>query len=58
MKLNKKTSYNTCYKQFGNLANGKIGLYLEVLANPKIGLNLVPNPLWYQNVTSNYSKLS
>ena len=25
--------------------NGKIGLYLEDLANPKIGLNLVPNPL-------------
>ena len=25
--------------------NGKIGLYLEDLANPKIGLNLVPNCL-------------
>jgi len=25
--------------------NGKIGLYLEDLANPKIGLNLIPNPL-------------
>ena len=25
--------------------NGKIGLYLEDLANPKIGLNLVPNYL-------------
>ena len=25
--------------------NGKIGLYLEDLANPKIGLNLIPNCL-------------
>ena len=25
--------------------NGKLVLYLEYLANPKIGLNLVPNPL-------------
>jgi hypothetical protein len=23
----------------------KIGLYLDDLANPKIGLNLIPNPL-------------
>jgi hypothetical protein len=29
----------------GNWLNGKIGLYLEDLANPKNGLNLVPNPL-------------
>ncbi|WP_415579598.1 hypothetical protein [Flavobacterium succinicans] len=27
----------------GNWFNGKIGLYLEVLANPKINANLVPN---------------
>jgi hypothetical protein len=35
--------------------NGKISLYLEDLANPKIGLNLVPNPLLperYQQLTS------
>jgi hypothetical protein len=25
--------------------NGKIGLYLEDLANPRIGLNLIPNCL-------------
>ena len=25
--------------------NGKMVLYLDDLANPKIGLNLVPNPL-------------
>ncbi|EJL59838.1 hypothetical protein PMI10_04024 [Flavobacterium sp. CF136] len=25
--------------------NAKIGLYLDDLANPKNGLNLVPNPL-------------
>jgi len=25
--------------------NGKIGLHLEYLANPKIGLNLIPNCL-------------
>ncbi|CAD0009228.1 hypothetical protein FLAT13_04787 [Flavobacterium salmonis] len=25
--------------------NGKMGLYLEYLAKPKNGLNLVPNPL-------------
>jgi hypothetical protein len=25
--------------------NGKLVLYLEYLANPKIGLNLIPNPL-------------
>ncbi|MEN9909543.1 MAG: hypothetical protein RLZZ540_2692, partial [Bacteroidota bacterium] len=29
----------------GNWLNGKLVLYLEDLANPKIGLNLVPNPL-------------
>jgi hypothetical protein len=29
----------------GNWLNGKIGLYLEDLANPKIELNLAPNPL-------------
>jgi hypothetical protein len=29
----------------GNWLNGKMVLYLEDLANPKIGLNLVPNPL-------------
>jgi len=26
--------------------NGKIGLYLEDLANPNNEFNLVPNPLW------------
>jgi len=25
--------------------NGKMVLYLEYLANPRIGLNLAPNPL-------------
>jgi len=25
--------------------NGKIGMYLEDLANPNNGINLVPNPL-------------
>jgi hypothetical protein len=29
----------------GNWLNGKLVLYLGDLANPKIGLNLVPNPL-------------
>jgi hypothetical protein len=29
----------------GNWLNGKLVLYLEDLANPKIRLNLVPNPL-------------
>jgi hypothetical protein len=29
----------------GNWFNGKIGLYLEDLANPKNRLNLAPNPL-------------
>jgi hypothetical protein len=29
----------------GNRLNGKLVLYLDDLANPKNGLNLVPNPL-------------
>jgi len=29
----------------GNWLNGKMVLYLDDLANPKNGLNLVPNPL-------------
>jgi hypothetical protein len=29
----------------GNWLDGKLVLYLGDLANPKIGLNLVPNPL-------------
>jgi hypothetical protein len=29
----------------GNWLNGKLVLYLEDLANPNNGLNLVPNPL-------------
>jgi hypothetical protein len=29
----------------GNRLNGKMVLYLDDLANPKIGFNLVPNPL-------------
>ncbi|HSD09309.1 hypothetical protein [Flavobacterium sp.] len=29
----------------GNWLNGKMVLHLDDLANPKIGLNLVPNPL-------------
>jgi hypothetical protein len=28
-----------------NRLNGQLVLYLEYLANPKIGLNLIPNPL-------------
>jgi len=35
-----------------NWLNGKLVLYLEYLANPKNGLNLVPNPLQYQNVAT------
>jgi hypothetical protein len=30
---------------FGNWINGKIGLYLEDLANPKDNADLAPNPL-------------
>jgi hypothetical protein len=29
----------------GNWLNGKLGLHWDDLANPKNGLNLVPNPL-------------
>ncbi|KFC58763.1 hypothetical protein [Flavobacterium gilvum] len=32
-----------------NRLNRKIVLYLEDFANPKNGLNLIPNPLEYQN---------
>jgi hypothetical protein len=35
--------------------NLKLVLYLEVLANPNNGLNLVPNPLSYQNVGRYFS---
>jgi len=36
--------------------NGKIGLYLEDLANPKIGLNLVPNCLQRENVVRQFNR--
>jgi hypothetical protein len=35
----------TATTDLGIWLNGKIGLYLEDLANPKIELNLVPNCL-------------
>jgi hypothetical protein len=38
--LNKCTTTNTRYKQFGHLAYGKIGLYLEDFANPKDNADL------------------
>jgi peptidoglycan/xylan/chitin deacetylase (PgdA/CDA1 family) len=40
----------------GNWLNGKLVLSLAVLASPKIGLNLVQNPLYYQNVGKNLGK--
>jgi hypothetical protein len=30
----------------GNWLDGKLIMFWDVLANPKIGLNLVPNPLY------------
>ncbi|MDR6845593.1 hypothetical protein [Flavobacterium granuli] len=33
----------------GNWLNGKMVLYLDDLANPNNGLNLVQNPMYYQN---------
>jgi hypothetical protein len=37
----------------GNRLNGKLILYLEDLANPNNGLNLVPNSVQRDNVTCN-----
>ena len=46
MKNNKKKQPITATTtDLGNWLNGKLVLYLNDLANPKIGLNLVPNPL-------------
>jgi hypothetical protein len=47
----KKTPHNAT-TDLGNWLNGKLVLYLEDLANPKIGLNLVPNPLVPECCTS------
>ncbi|REH00048.1 hypothetical protein C8P67_10315 [Flavobacterium aquicola] len=41
----------------GNSLNGKVVLYLDDLANPKNGVNLVPKPLYYQNVSRNNKKM-
>ena len=39
------TAYNSYYNEFGIRLDRKLVLYLEDLANPKNGLNLVLNPL-------------
>jgi len=41
----KKLLVTATTTDLGNRLNGKLFLYLDDLANPKIGLNLVPNPL-------------
>ena len=41
----KKLVLTATTTDLGIWLNGKISLYLGDLANPKIGLNLVPNPL-------------
>jgi hypothetical protein len=41
----KKLGTTATTTDLGIWLNGKIGLYLEDLANPNNGLNLVPNPL-------------
>jgi hypothetical protein len=44
-KMKKAQQVTHATSNLGIRLNGKIGFYLEDLANPKIGLNLVPNPL-------------
>lgn len=41
--MTKKLLLTHATSNLGNWLNGKIGLYLEDLANPKIELNLIPN---------------
>jgi hypothetical protein len=41
----KPNSSTTTTTDLGIRLNGKLGLYFECLVNPKIGLNLVQNPL-------------
>ncbi len=41
----KKRPITATTTDLGNWLNGKMVLYLYDLANPKNGLNLVPNPL-------------
>ncbi|SHG89884.1 hypothetical protein SAMN05443549_10868 [Flavobacterium fluvii] len=43
--MDRKTTANSHLARLGNWLNGKLVLYLYDLANPKNGLNLVPNPL-------------
>jgi hypothetical protein len=43
--VKEKRSITATTTDLGNWLNGKLVLYLGDLANPKIGLNLVPNPL-------------
>ena len=42
---NKSQQVTATTTDLGNRLNGKMVLYLEYLANPKNGLNLIPNPL-------------
>jgi len=44
-KIEKVQPITATTTDLGNWLNEKMVLYLEYLANPKIGLNLVPNPL-------------
>lgn len=43
-------------KVLGNRPNGRTVFTSDDLANPKIGLNLAPHPLWPQNLNGHTQK--